>query len=144
MNGELPCNAKLSAFERNVLRSGTLNSNMLSLFSGFQPSAHPMAMLSSIVNALGTYYSQYATNVRKRDLENFDTASTLLMSKVRSIAALSYRMKMGLPLDVESDSSKSYTEDFLSMLFSNPEFEYEDTCGAAKSPRSILPAACRS
>lgn len=133
MNGELPCEAKLSAFERNVLRSGTLNSNMLSLFSGFQPSAHPMAMLSSIVNALGTYYAQYATNIRKRDLENFDTAATLLMSKVRSIAALSYRMKMGLPLDVESDSSKSYTEDFLSMLFSKPEFEYEDTCGAAKA-----------
>ena len=66
-----------------------------------------MAMLSAIVNSLCTYHSEYATNNRKVDLEHFDAASAILMSKARSIAALSY-VKTGLHGGFRS--SKSYSE----------------------------------
>ena len=130
--GELPNQVCLKAFERNILSNGTLDSNMQPLFEGFPNSAHPMAVLSALVNSLSTYHPEYATNNRKVDLGHFDAASAILMSKVRSIAAMTYRIKLGLPM-VKSDDTKSYTEDFLSMLLSKPEIPFEDTCGAAKA-----------
>jgi citrate synthase len=54
------------------------------------------------------------------------------MSKARTIAAMIYRKKMGLPM-MESDATKSYSEDFLSMLLSKPEVPYVDTCGASEA-----------
>jgi citrate synthase len=132
MYGELPNEVSLRAFERNILSNGTLDSNMQPLFEGFPLSAHPMAILSALVSSLSTYHPEYATNNRKVDLGHFDAASAILMSKVRSIAAMTYRMKLGLPM-VKSDDTKSYTEDFLSMLLSKPEIPFEDTCGAAKA-----------
>jgi len=132
MYGELPNEVSLRAFERNILSNGTLDSNMQPLFEGFPLCAHPMAILSALVSSLSTYHPEYATNNRKVDLGHFDAASAILMSKVRSIAAMTYRMKLGLPM-VKSDDTKSYTEDFLSMLLSKPEIPFKDTCGAANA-----------
>lgn len=130
--GELPSEVALKAFERNILSNATLDGKMYPIFEGFHQDSHPMAMLSSIINSLCTYHSEYATNNRKVDLEHFDAASSILMSKARTIAAMIYRKKMGLPM-MESDPSKSYSEDFLSMLLSKPEVPYVDTCGASKA-----------
>ena len=130
--GELPSEVALKAFERNILSNATLDVKMYPIFEGFHQDSHPMAMLSSIINSLCTYHSEYATNNRKVDLEHFDAASSILMSKARTIAAMIYRKKMGLPM-MDSDPSKSYSEDFLSMLLSKPEVPYVDTCGASKA-----------
>lgn len=130
--GELPSEVALKAFERNILSNATLDAKMYPIFEGFHQDSHPMAMLSSIINSLCTYHSEYATNNRKLDLEHFDAASSILMSKARTIAAMIYRKKMGLPM-MESDSTKSYSEDFLSMLLSKPEVPYVDTCGASEA-----------
>ena len=130
--GELPSEVALKAFERNILSNATLDGKMYPIFEGFHQDSHPMAMLSSIINSLCTYHSEYATNNRKVDLEHFDAASSILMSKARTIAAMIYRKKMGLPM-MDSDPCKSYSEDFLSMLLSKPEVPYVDTCGASKA-----------
>lgn len=130
--GELPSEVALKAFERNILSNATLDGKMYPIFEGFHQDSHPMAMLSSIINSLCTYHSEYATNNRKVDLEHFDAASSILMSKARTIAAMIYRKKMALPM-MESDPNKSYSEDFLSMLLSKPEVPYVDTCGASKA-----------
>ena len=130
--GELPSEIALQAFERNILSNANLDGKMYPIFEGFHQDSHPMAMLSSIINSLCTYHSEYATNNRKVDLEHFDAASSILMSKARTIAAMIYRKKMGLPM-MESDPTKSYSEDFLSMLLSKPEVPYVDTCGASKA-----------
>ena len=130
--GELPSEVALKAFERNILSNATLDGKMYPIFEGFHQDSQPMAMLSSIINSLCTYHSEYATNNRKVDLEHFDAASSILMSKARTIAAMIYRKKMGLPM-MDSDPSKSYSEDFLSMLLSKPEVPYVDTCGASKA-----------
>ena len=130
--GELPSKVALQAYERNILSNATLDGKMNPIFEGFHKDSHPMAMLSSLINSLCTYHSEYATNNRKVDLEHFDAASSILMSKARTIAAMIYRKKMGLPM-MESDPTKSYSEDFLSMLLSKPEVPYVDTCGASKA-----------
>ena len=90
-----------------------------------------MAVLSSMLNSLGAYYPQMTTNDRELDLAHFDETAALLISKVRTIAAMTYRMQKGLPFVFPLE--KDYTGEFLHMMFSKPHIEYVDECGAAEA-----------
>ena len=82
-----------------------------------------MAILSALLNSLGCYYPEMASNNRERDLQTFDEAATLLLSKARTIAAMSYRMKHGKPF-VYPRLDLGYSQNFLHMMFSEPYHEY--------------------
>ncbi len=71
-----------------------------------------------------------SSNDREQDLAYFDDAAALLISKVRTIAAMTYRMKEGLPF-VFPHHKHHYTANFLHMMFSEPYNDYVDDCGAA-------------
>lgn len=130
--GDLPNKSSYDLFKRNILTNGSLDSNMDYLFKGFNKNSHPMAILSAAINSLSTYYSEYATNNRKIDLENFDISSAILMSKVRAIAAMSYKNRIGQP-KINSREDKSYAYDFLNMMFSKDNALYKDNCGASEA-----------
>ena len=129
--GSLPQKACLSAFRKQVRESASIHTGMHSHFDGFPSSAHPMAILSSMLNSLGAYYPEMSSNNREQDLAHFDETAALLISKVRTIAAMTYRMKMGLPFVHPAD--KRYTDNFLHMMFSEPYSEYDDKHGAGKA-----------
>lgn len=82
-----------------------------------------MAVLSAMFSSLGCYYPEMASNDRKQDLDHLDEAATILISKVRTIAALTYRMKMGLP-PISPNPDLSYAANFLHMMFSTPDEDY--------------------
>jgi len=128
--GELPNAEQSTAFRSRVRKNAAINTNMNSLFDGFSSEARPMAILSSMLNALGCYYPQMASNNREQDIEFFDDAAALLISKVRTIAAMAYRKQMGLPF-VFPRSDLRYAENFLHMMFSEPYNEYHDVSGVA-------------
>ena len=50
-----------------------------------------------MLNSLGAYYPEMSSNNREQDLAHFDETAALLISKVRTIAAMTYRQKQGLP-----------------------------------------------
>ena len=129
--GSLPQKSYLSAFRKQVRESASIHTGMHSHFDGFPTSAHPMAILSSMLNSLGAYYPKMSSNNREQDLAYFDETAALLISKVRTIAAMTYRMKMGLSFVHPAD--KRYTENFLHMMFSEPYSEYDDKHGAGKA-----------
>jgi len=129
--GSLPQNSCLSAFRKQVRESASIHTGMHSHFDGFPTSAHPMAILSSMLNSLGAYYPKMSSNNREQDLAYFDETAALLISKVRTIAAMTYRMKMGLSF--VHPAEKRYTENFLHMMFSEPYSEYDDKHGAGKA-----------
>jgi citrate synthase len=129
--GSLPQKACLSAFRKQVRESASIHTGMHSHFDGFPNSAHPMAILSSMLNSLGAYYPEMSSNNREQDLAHFDETAALLISKVRTIAAMTYRTKMGLPFVHPAD--KRYTDNFLHMMFSEPYSEYDDKHGAGKA-----------
>ena len=85
-----------------------------------------------MLNSLGAYYPQMSTNDRKQDLAYFDETAALLISKVRTIAAMAYRMKLGRPY-VYPDNNRRYTDNFLHMMFSMPYQDYVDDSGASKA-----------
>ena len=121
--GDLPDKGKLDAFRGRVARSARLHEDFKHHFEGFPSKAHPMAVLSSMLNSLGCYYPEMSSNNREQDLELFDDAATLLISKVRTIAAATYRMSMGLPFNYPRKDLR-YVENFLHMMFTEPYDNY--------------------
>ena len=121
--GDLPNRENMKLFSNRVLRSASIDVGMNQIFQGFPQSSHPMAVLSAMLNSLGCYYPDLATNDRARDLENFDDAAATLISKVRTLAAMSYRKKSGLPF-VYPKHKMGYCQNFLHMMFSEPYNDY--------------------
>lgn len=122
--GELPTRTKLDAFKEKIAYAATLHEDFKHHFQGFPKKSHPMAVLSSMLNSLGCYYPEMASNNRAQDLEHFDEAAGYLISKVRTIAAMTYRMSRGLPFNYPRPDL-TYVENFLHMMFTEPYVDYE-------------------
>ncbi len=122
--GELPSESEMLGFSTRVRNSAQVHEGMRHFYEGFPVHSHPMAVLSSLLNSLGCYYPQMSSNNREQDLETFDDAATILLSKVRTIAALTYRMKKGYPA-IYPRPDLPYSANFLHMMFSQPNSDYE-------------------
>ena len=118
--GELPTNLQLNDFEYNVKQHTLLHEDVRHIYQAFPKDAHPMAILSSIVCALSTFYPDFsATNSDAVDL-----AIWRLMGKLPTIAAWSYKKNIGQPF-VYPINEFTYTKNFLNMLFGVPTTNYE-------------------
>ncbi|MDX1681420.1 MAG: citrate synthase [Akkermansiaceae bacterium] len=113
--GELPTKDELSAFSSKLTDYQLIHEDMLHHFEGFPSTAHPMAILSAMINAASSYYP---TLLEQRK-ERFDFHAARLISQVRTIAAFSYRKAQGLPI-IYPKSDLKYSENFLHMMFSMP------------------------
>ncbi len=121
--GELPTMKQLSKFRGRISSSASVHEGMRAFFEGFPHNSHPMAILSAMLNSLGCYYPEMTSHRRAQDLEHFDWAAALLISKVRTLAAMSYRTKRGLPF-VYPRWDLRYAANFLHMMFSEPYRDY--------------------
>ena len=92
-------------------------------FEGFPTGAHPMAILSAMINAASCFDESIMRWQWSKGKE-FDIIVAKLISQVRTIAAYSYRKSHGLPLIYPKKTYK-YTANFLHMLFSSPYEDYE-------------------
>ena len=91
--GELPTRLQLSEFSDLLSENQMLHEDMRHLFDGFPPTAHPMAILSAMINAASSYHP----NIISKREERFPWHAARLISQVRTIAAYSYRKAHGLP-----------------------------------------------
>ena len=121
--GELPNREQLASIRNLILGNAAIHQTMFHSFAGFPTSSHPMAILSAMLNSLGCYYPYMATNNRDEDLEHLDVAATILISKVRALAAMTYRMKLGRPF-IYPKGQLSYSSNLLHMMFSEPYADY--------------------
>ena len=121
--GELPDSKELSKFRGRISSSASVHEGMRHFFEGFPHTSHPMAILSAMLNSLGCYYPEMTSHKKQLDAEHFDWAVTLLISKVRTLAAMSYRTKLGLPF-VYPRWDLRYAANFLHMMFSEPYRDY--------------------
>jgi citrate synthase len=119
--GHLPTRNELRRFSDMLTANANLHEDMKYHFEGFPSSAHPMAILSAMINAS----SCFDAGLMKR-VENgrFDVHAARLISQVRTIAAFSYRKSCGLPI-IYPKSAYKYTANFLHMMFSAPYDDYE-------------------
>jgi len=117
--GHLPTNVELRRFSDLLTQNEMLHEDMKFHFEGFPPNAHPMAILSSMINAASCFHPRLMEGYQP---DNFEVQSARLLSKVRTIAAFAYRKSHGLPIIYPKPIYK-YTANFLHMMFSEP---YED------------------
>jgi len=121
--GELPTAPQLTAFKARILDNSQVHEGLRIALSGFPGNAHPMAVLSATLNTLGCYYPELGTNERAHDLAKFDETAAVLISKVRTLAALAHRSKEGEP-PVYPKPGLDYCSNFLHLLFSQPNADY--------------------
>src|SRR5438874_3197994 len=114
--GRLPKRDELSRFSDLLTEHEMLNEDMKYHFEGFPFTAHPMAILSSMINASSCFDPEL---MHGWDHNHFDLQSARLLSQVRTIAAFSYRKSRGLPFIYPKPRNK-YTQNFLHMMFSEP------------------------
>ena len=119
--GHLPNSAELRRFSDLLTENELLNEAMKHHFEGFPAHAHPMAILSSMINAASCFYPELLHDERH---EHFMIGAARLLSQVRTIAAFAYRKSRGLPAIYPKPELK-YTANFLHMMFSVPFQDYD-------------------
>ena len=120
--GELPKADQLKAFSARLKEHAPIHTNLEHHFSGFPKSAPPMAILSAMLNLISCFHPE-VLEVPTTGAE-FDRTASLLLSKVRTIAAFAYRMASGKPIN-HPNPHLTYCGNFLHMMFSDPYQEYE-------------------
>ncbi len=121
INGRLPNKIELSEYSRKLTMHSLIHEDMKHFFDGYPSTAHPMAILSAMVCSLSSFYPEAldATNT-----ELFDITATRLLSKVRTIAAFSYKKSIGQPV-MYPRNDLSYCANLLQMMFATPCEPYE-------------------
>ena len=119
--GELPTTEQLENFRSAIRRHTMLHEDMRSFYNGFPRDAHPMAILSSTVSCLSTFYQD---SLDPQNAEQVENSVLRLIAKLPTIAAYSYKKSFGQPF-IYPQNDLSYVENFLQMMFSVPSEPYE-------------------
>jgi len=119
--GNLPTKKQLNRFSNLLTQYAMLHESMRHHFEGFPVNAHPMAILSAMINTTGCFNKEV---MLPYDPQTFEVAAAKLISKVRTIAAFAYRKSQGWPV-VYPNPTYKYTANFLHMMFSQPYQEYK-------------------
>ncbi|MDB4413385.1 citrate synthase [Pirellulaceae bacterium] len=121
IHGELPNQAELEVFRESIRHHTMLHEDMRDFYKGFPRDAHPMAILSSVVGALSTFYQD---SLDPSDPDQVEVSIHRLLAKLPTIAAYSYKKSFGQPL-IYPDNDLKYCENFLRMMFAVPSEPYE-------------------
>jgi citrate synthase len=116
MFGKLPNAAEYERYSERLTANAHLHEGMRHHFEGFPINSPPMAMLSAMVNVLACYHPEL---LKIDSDEQFEELSARLISKIRTIAAYSFRRAAGRPF-LYPDPSLRYCANFMHMMFSMP------------------------
>lgn len=120
IHGKLPNKTEAQSFSRLMNRNSMIHEDMRNFFNNYPEGAHPMAVLSAMVVSLSSFYPELE---RETGREDVDMTVTRLLSKLRTIAAFSYKKSVGEPF-IYPSHKLSYCENFLNMMFSSPVNDY--------------------
>src|SRR6187455_2235541 len=119
--GQLPTDAQLKEWTKQITVHTMLHENIKKLMEGFQYDAHPMSVFLSTVGAFSTFYADarkiFDEESRKKQIHR-------LIAKVPTIAAYAYRHSIGRPYNYP-DNDLSFPGNFLNMLFRMTEVKYQ-------------------
>jgi citrate synthase len=132
--GHLPTRDEAQKWENLLTRHSMIHEDMKRFFDGYPMTAHPMAILSSMVTSLSSFYP-YALNAKADEFR--DITIVRLISKLATIAAFSYKKSIGHPF-VYPRNDLDYCANFLRMMFAVPAEEYRPDPVAVKALNLLL------
>ena len=132
--GELPNQRQLDDFSELLTAHQMLHEAILDHFDLFPSNAPPMAVLSSVLNALSSFHPQL---LEIGDESTFQAAVARIMAKVRTIAAFTYRHALGYNI-IYPHPDKKYSANFLHMMFGQPYKEFDPDPTIVRALDAIL------
>ncbi len=118
INGVLPTREELNRFSVLLNDNSLVHEDMQIFYQNFPRASHPMGILSSMVNALRSFYPELQTVE-----EEINKTVTRLLSKMRTLAAMSYKISMGRKV-IYPRYDLPYCANFLNMMFDSPVKPY--------------------
>ena len=118
INGVLPNKQELNNMSVLFNDQSLVHEDMQIFYQNFPRASHPMGILSSMVNALRSFYPELH-NIE----EEMNITVTRLLSKVRTMAAMSYKISRGHKVVYPRPDLK-YCANFLNMMFDTPVKPY--------------------
>lgn len=115
INGSLPTEEQKGIYTRLLNEHSMIHEDMREFFSHYPEHSHPMAVLSAMAVSLSSFYPELGGTNK----EELDMTVTRLLSKLRTIAAFSYKKSIGEPAIYPRHDLK-YCENFLNMMFASP------------------------
>ena len=134
VHGTLPTQSQLSKYSRLLNRHSLIHEDMRNFFENYPEHAHPMAILSAMVVSLSSFYPELDSSSSEEEL---DLTVARLLSKMRTLAAFSYKQSVGEP-HVYPSSKLTYVENFLNMMFYTPVANYEITPVLVRAMNKLL------
>mgnify|MGYP001428887881 CR=1 FL=1 len=120
--GELPTEKELTDFENQIRYHSLVHEDMKHFFEFFPSNAHPMGILSAMVNSLSTFYPKSQDPHRSQN-ERMRTVVRLI-AKFPTLAAIAYKNNLGHPY-MYPNNKLGYVENFLYMMYGLPTEEYK-------------------
>jgi len=133
--GKLPTAAEFDPFRTRVRYHSLIHEDMKNFFNNYPGSAHPMAILSSMVCSLSAYYPDLLKPDQNSDER--DATITRIFSKLRVLAAFAYKRSIGQPF-VYPRNDLDYVTNFLQMMFAVPAEPYVISPVVAKAMNLLL------
>ena len=134
IKGTLPTPEERIGYQKLLNENSLLHVNMRDFFRAYPHDGHPMGILAAMVASLSAFYPELED---KDPEENLDLTVTRLLSKMRTIAAFTYRQMMGLDF-VEPLYSYSYCANFLNMMFRTSVNNYVPPMAHVKALNKLL------
>ena len=119
INGRLPNRQELTRTSVQLNDDSLIHEDMQIFYQNFPRRAHPMGILSAMLNALKSFYPELQNTE-----EEINRTYLRLLSKIRTMAAMSYRISRGHKV-VYPRADYSYCANFLNMMFDSPVRPYE-------------------
>ncbi len=135
IHGELPTQKQLNEFSRSFTTHANIHEDMKNFFEGYPPDGHPMGILSAMVCSLSAYYPELIKP--EPSVEDINNMAIQLLSKVRTICAYTYKKSIKEPFVAPRDDLQ-YIPNFLHMMFSTPQKEYEMADEVVSALRTLL------
>lgn len=121
VHGTLPDEEQSRLFSSLLNKNSLLHEDMRHFFDHFPRGAHPMHILSTMINALAAFYPNVDLLSMDEDIE---LSTARLISMVRTMAAMAYKKSIGEPV-VYPRHDLSYCANFLNMMFDSPVAPYK-------------------
>ncbi|MDO9514471.1 MAG: citrate synthase [Syntrophales bacterium] len=121
INGDLPSSCELTNFSDLLNTHSLVHEDMRAFFEKYPRGAHPMGILSSMVNALMAFYPEVPERTEEEEI-NITVAR--LISKLRTLAAMSYQISRGHRV-IYPSHQLGYCANFLNMMFDSPVRPYD-------------------
>ncbi|HIJ42469.1 MAG: citrate synthase [Rhodospirillales bacterium] len=134
LSGDLPTQEQRHKFRHDITRHTMLHEQVMFFFRGFRRDSHPMAIMCGIAGALAAFYHD-STDIK--DPRHRAVASSRLIAKMPTIAALAYKYSIGQPF-VSPRNDLKYAENFLHMMFATPCEDYKVNPVLARAMDRIL------